>query len=214
MQRLLLKTLTTTLLFSAVSQAQAGDVLTGDTRLACEAILCLSSSAKPSECVPALSRYFGIEFKKPWKTIQARINFLNLCPVSSAPNMPSLIEAIAHGEGKCDAEFLNKYNRKIAYRTKCTRDIAVSWDKDRETCSTTQVSVISDSKPAYCAVYENHEYTDLNTKYVGDVFTGGFWADGKDYDAALQRYNDNYQAIPSGVTYRLYNPNDDREQMN
>ena len=58
------------------------DLLTGDTKLACEAILCLSSGTRPSECNPSLQRYFGIHHKKPHKTIQARENFLNLCPTS------------------------------------------------------------------------------------------------------------------------------------
>ncbi|ENO0651419.1 conjugal transfer protein TrbM, partial [Campylobacter jejuni] len=47
----------------------ADDVLTGDTKLACEAILCLSSGTRPAECGPSLARYFAIHFKKPWKTI-------------------------------------------------------------------------------------------------------------------------------------------------
>ena len=36
--------------------AQAEDLLTGDTRLACEATLCLSSGTRPNECNPALRR--------------------------------------------------------------------------------------------------------------------------------------------------------------
>lgn len=62
--------------------ASAEDLLTGDARLACEAILCLSSGERPSECAPSLERYFSIKFKKPHKTIRARKNFLNLCPFS------------------------------------------------------------------------------------------------------------------------------------
>ena len=37
---------------STAGTASAQDVLTGDTRLACEAILCLSSGTRPSECTP------------------------------------------------------------------------------------------------------------------------------------------------------------------
>lgn len=46
-------------------QALAADAreLTGDTKLACEAILCLSSGTRPGECGPSLSRYFGISHK-------------------------------------------------------------------------------------------------------------------------------------------------------
>ncbi len=73
------------------------DELTGDTRYACEALLCLSSGIRPGECSPSLSRYFGITRKK-WKdTLNARRDFLRLCPVSSDPGMPSLVEAIVNG---------------------------------------------------------------------------------------------------------------------
>ena len=38
--------------------------LDGDTKLACEALLCLSSGSRPHECGPSLSRYFGIHKRK------------------------------------------------------------------------------------------------------------------------------------------------------
>ncbi len=57
-----------------LSQADV-PVFTGDVKLACEAVLCLSSGTRPSECAPALSRYFGIN-KKFWSdTVNARKNF-------------------------------------------------------------------------------------------------------------------------------------------
>lgn len=212
MQRLIIKTLATTALLHSLSTAQAGDVLTGDTRLACEAVLCLSSSTRPGECAPALSRYFGIKFKKPWDTVKARINFLNLCPASNEPNMPSLIEAIAHGAGQCDATFLNKYNRQTAYRTQCRK--TGGWWNEETNCTTTEINVVSDNKPGYCSIYENHEYTDLATKYVGSPFHGGRWADAKDYDRELQKYNDNFQSVPSGVTYSYQHPESSRSTSN
>lgn len=46
--------------FFMLNSAQA-ELLTGEARLACEAVLCLSSSERPSECNPALSHYFGIK---------------------------------------------------------------------------------------------------------------------------------------------------------
>ena len=58
----------------SVGTASAQDVLTGDTRLACEAILCLSSGTRPSECTPSLSRYFNITKRKLSDTIRARLN--------------------------------------------------------------------------------------------------------------------------------------------
>lgn len=41
----------------------ADDILTGDTRLACEAILCLSSSSRPSECAASLKKYYSLRAK-------------------------------------------------------------------------------------------------------------------------------------------------------
>ena len=81
--------------------------LSGDTKLACEAILCLSSGTRPGECGPALSRYFGIS-KKKWKdTVRARRNFLNQCPtVGEDASMPTLVDAIVNGAGRCTAELL------------------------------------------------------------------------------------------------------------
>jgi hypothetical protein len=93
---------------AGASTANAQDVLSGDTRLACEAILCLSSGTRPSECAPSLSRYFGINKKKFSDTIKARLNFLELCPVASqSPEMRSLVSAISRGAGRCDAPSLN-----------------------------------------------------------------------------------------------------------
>lgn len=63
-----------------LTQDQTSDMLSGDTKLACEAVVCLSSGSPPSECSASLARYFGIKLSKPWKTAQARANFLKLCP--------------------------------------------------------------------------------------------------------------------------------------
>lgn len=75
--------------------------------MACEAVLCLSSGTRPSECAPSLSHYFSIH--KKVDTIRARFDFfLNLCPVSNqTPEMNSLISAISNGAGRCDAASLN-----------------------------------------------------------------------------------------------------------
>ena len=55
--------------------------LTGDEKLACEALLCLAAAAaRPDECTPSLTRLFSIVLKKPHKTARARADFLNLCP--------------------------------------------------------------------------------------------------------------------------------------
>ena len=97
--------------------------LSGDTKLACEAILCLSSGTRPGECGPALSRYFGIS-KKKWKdTVRARRNFLNQCPtVGEDASMPTLVDAIVNGAGRCTAELLNRQLRQREVIRECIPD--------------------------------------------------------------------------------------------
>ena len=69
------------------------DLLTGVTRLSCEALLCLSSPARPGACNAALSYYFAIK-KFTWPaTFAARLRFLNNCPTGS----PELARAVADG---------------------------------------------------------------------------------------------------------------------
>ena len=43
----------------AAAPGQAQQVLTGDTRFACEAMLCLASGQRPDECTPSLQRYWS-----------------------------------------------------------------------------------------------------------------------------------------------------------
>jgi hypothetical protein len=69
---------------SSNNSSSPTDMLTGDTKLACEAILCLSSGQRPDECNESIQKYFSIKAKKPQDTIKARQNFLNLCPVDGA----------------------------------------------------------------------------------------------------------------------------------
>ena len=69
------------------------DLLTGVTRLSCEALLCLSSPARPGACNPALSHYFAIK-KFTWPaTFAARLRFLNKCPTAT----PGLAREVAKG---------------------------------------------------------------------------------------------------------------------
>ena len=126
------------------------DELTGDTKLACEALLCLSSSERPSECQESLHRYFSIRHhKKPHKTIEMRRDFLNRCPATDDDeNMPSLVNAIANGAGQCDIASLNKN----------TWQQCRSW-YDRETGE--RRSYCNPQLPSYCSAYYNHAYTDL-----------------------------------------------------
>ncbi|MBB1597478.1 TrbM/KikA/MpfK family conjugal transfer protein [Achromobacter sp. UMC46] len=150
-----------------------GDVLEGDKRLACEAILCLSSGSRPSECTPSLSRYFGINMKKLSDTLEARRDFLSLCPASEdSKEMSDLVRAISQGAGRCDAAALN-----IALR---------SWRGNDE-----GGSIISNKRPGYCNVYASHEYTAFDDGlplYVGTPDEGGFWVEPRDYERELAKY--------------------------
>src|SRR5690606_1542478 len=94
-------------------QAQQADfsLFTGTVRLACEALLCLSSSvgSATAACNPALSYYYGINEKYLSDTIAARLNFLQQCPTAShSPQMAALADAISKGAGRCDAASLNR----------------------------------------------------------------------------------------------------------
>ncbi|SCC04113.1 MULTISPECIES: TrbM/KikA/MpfK family conjugal transfer protein [Snodgrassella] len=81
------------------NQDSNNGVLTGDTRLSCEAILCLSTGTRPNECALSLKRYFSINAKHMSDTIRKRKNFLKLCPSSNEQGMPSLVDALANGAG-------------------------------------------------------------------------------------------------------------------
>lgn len=159
---------------AAGEAAARDDLLTGDTRLACEAVLCLSTGTRPSECSSSLSRYFGIRKKKLSDTLKARVDFLEMCPASNqTPEMTSLVRAIAHGAGRCDAASLN---RSLTY-----------WSGDDG-----QV-YIGNQLPDYCTRYTGHQYTDLadgQARYVGVPERGGHWVEPGDYDRALAAYNE------------------------
>lgn len=92
-----------------------GDMLTGDEKLACEAILCLSSSTRPSECNPSLERYFGIRKLKWSDTVRARANFLDLCPLDEMDGntKSTWLRALARGAGVCSAADLNARGRWV-----------------------------------------------------------------------------------------------------
>jgi len=81
--------------------------------------------------------------------------------------MPSLVNAIARGAGRCDADQLNQLLR------------------DPES------GIVSSAKPAYCVAYENHEWTiDMTTKYVGTPKQGGFCGEEANYAKALAEWEE------------------------
>ncbi len=164
----------------AAAPGQAAETLSGDTRLACEAVLCLSSGLRPGECSPSLERYFGINHKK-WKdTVSARRDFLNQCPSASEPGMPSLVEAIVNGAGRCNASTLNSTLVRWVEIEKCDGttfpDPNASYDE--RGCRTVTVQVIDDTLPGYCKAYSGHEWTwKVGVRYQGELLNGGKWVD-------------------------------------
>lgn len=154
--------------------AQADGLFTGDVRLACEAVLCLSSGTRPSECAPSLRRYFSIDHRKLSDTLRARRNFLNLCPAASLDaNMRTLVNDISNGAGRCDAASLN------------ASLMVWNWDDDYR--------VIRNTMPSYCTAYNNNAYTDLQgvvARYVGTPERGGYWVEPANYERALREYNE------------------------
>lgn len=167
--------LVTSLSAITTTPALADDgILTGDTRTACEAILCLATGSQPSECTPPLKKYFSIRAKK-WKdTLKARTDFLKLCPASNQDqNMSSLVESIANGAGRCDAAALNAQQM-----------ISTGGDN--------MLFAVKNTMPAHCTAYLNNAYTDLAKtapKYVGTPETQGFWVEASKYDQAVLDYN-------------------------
>jgi hypothetical protein len=161
------------------ANAQDVDVLSGDTRLSCEAILCVSTGQRPSECTPSLNRYFGIKKKKLSDTLEARLEFLEKCPIANqTPQMSALVRAVSRGAGRCDAASLNS-----------TLQMWTGGDGGE--------LYISNRMPDYCAAYTGHAYTDFSQtlpKYVATPENGGYWVEAKDYERALAEYNARLEA--------------------
>jgi len=73
-------------IFFVAAQVSASDFFTGQKAAACECVLCLSTGSPPHECKDSLKKYFKIMVKSslgvlnPKKTLEARKNFLKLCP--------------------------------------------------------------------------------------------------------------------------------------
>jgi len=154
---------------------------TGDVRLACEAILCLSTGQRPGECSPSLSRYFGITAKTLSKILTKRRNFLNLCPAANVDgNMRSLVNAIVNGAGRCEAAALN-----ASLRVWRNDDYSHNDGKPQ--------TYIHNNLPPYCSAYGGNDYTDQTTtvtaRYVGTPEREGFWVDAVNFNTALAQYN-------------------------
>ena len=168
------------LLFICTAQAQEIEEFTGDKKLACEAVLCLSTSYSPGECSPSLDRYFSISHKKMSDTISARKDFLDICPAShESQEMRNLVDAIANAAGRCTAQDLNRRFKTISVlqcRNTTSSNSRSSIKNGRranntnmDNCVTVQIRVVDNSMPTYCQAYRDHGYTDIQkVKYIGN----------------------------------------------
>jgi hypothetical protein len=153
---------------SFIDSVVAQESLQGDEKLACEALLCLSTPTRPAQCTPSLRRYFSISFKRFSDTLRGRTNFLNLCPMNTDVNMASYISAVINGSARCDAASINQ--------SSYVSDVEGS-------------GYVNKTKPDYCKTYYSSQYTQsVLPVYVGVPALGGYWVDAKDFDAALSAY--------------------------
>ena len=163
-----LLTLSITISAALSNPAQAQAMFTGDIKSACEAVLCLAGSAmggSPSACIPPIRRYFMITASKPWKLLQARMDFLNLCPSAGE----GTAYAIVQGAGNCDANALNSSQRFT---------IGGGGDEGG-------YSYISNAMPSYCTTFYNLSGSIAKLpRYAGDQ-----WVELDQYDAAMAAYN-------------------------
>ncbi len=72
------------LVVALLSTQTNADQLSADTKLSCQAILCLSSATPPDECSDSLKRYFSIWDWDAATMVQDRVDFLNQCPVADS----------------------------------------------------------------------------------------------------------------------------------
>ena len=168
-QKLKKLSLIASLLLFIGSNAFADDVLTGDTRLACEAILCLSSGTRPGECSSSLARYFSIKFKKPWKTINARRAFLNLCPIQNDANIEDLV-----------LNNLVDDVLPVSDPRQCTPNYLNTQVETKRSYSTFGIMSyrINPNMPNFCHALINHTYTDYKTpkyKCTGEFYNSLEW---------------------------------------
>ncbi|HGF9974278.1 TPA: TrbM/KikA/MpfK family conjugal transfer protein [Campylobacter coli] len=168
-QKLKKLSLIASLLLFIGSNAFADDVLTGDTKLACEAILCLSSGTRPAECGPSLARYFAIHFKKPWKTIDARRAFLNLCPIQNDANIEDLV-----------LNDLVDDVLPVSDPRQCTPNYLNTQVETKRSYSTFGIMSyrINPNMPNFCHALINHAYTDYKTpkyKCTGEFYNSLEW---------------------------------------
>lgn len=164
------KVLSSILVFGVVSSNAINlDILSGDTRLACEAMLCLASPIKPPECGAALARYFSIDAIKWAQVIAKRKSFLNLCPVDASDD-PEMYkyknDILVNLDGECSVYSLNNRIEKTILRTEqfCQSNGA----GNGSTCREIKIYGyrINPELTNSCKLLSTSKYTDYHLKYT------------------------------------------------
>jgi len=166
-----------------IGNGKSIQILEGDKKTACEIILCLSSPIFPRECYPPLQRYFAIKLKKPWKTIQARKDFLKLCPQDNSDRelIRYTTEILPEVDEQCSVYGLNQRieNKQIGDEISCQND-----SNGNQICKTiARVGYrINPTATRSCALLSSSKYTDFRLKYTcpNKFYIKEEWESGKE----------------------------------
>lgn len=144
-------------------------MLTGDTRLACEAMLCLEVLHNQQNVV-LLWQDILVSMRKKWSQVIAKHrNFLSLCPVdaTSDPEMYKYKnDILVNLDGECSVASLNKRMEKILLRTE---KICESSGADSgTTCREVKIYGfrINPQLTNSCKLLSSSKYTDYHLKYT------------------------------------------------
>lgn len=184
-------------------QAQAEvkiEYLSGDTRSACEALLCLSSPSKPAECTPALNKLFSIKRKKPSDTINARKAFLNLCPIdNSDANLKyyqtSILPLV---DEECT---ISSLNARIETKKDAFKEIVCKKDENgMQICNLVdKVGFrINPNLTNSCKLLASSHYSDYRLKYTCNTkfHTKEEWQSGKEIMSEISKAE--FESLPLG----------------
>ena len=181
------------------------EYLSGDTRSACEALICLASPVKPPECASAIARYFAIKFKKPWETLQARKNFLNLCPTNNKDlNLKNYKTGIfAFVDLECTIPSLNA---RVETKRDAFKKTICHYDVDGEQVCRVVDKIgfrINPNLTNSCKLLASSHYSDYRLKYTcnNKFYTKEEWESGKEIIGEISKAE--FDNLPVGKKLSL-----------
>ena len=153
--------------------------LSGDTRSACETLLCLTSNVRPPECKQSIARYYSIRGVSVGDTSVARQSYLSLCPVVGQPGASTLnsaLTAIDRFASQCSPLQLNTntFDAQVyACKDKDGHPSGYVLSKTDECNDQAVIKVVDDRLPAQCI---GDVWTSgIRPRYVGNIIAGGHW---------------------------------------